>query len=59
MSSVCKCARCESVGEFEMYYMRWDWDVCGYFNMCEECLENYAQYIVEEADDTAEDEDEE
>jgi hypothetical protein len=39
--------------------MRWDWDVCGYFNMCDECIEIYIQYVVEEAEDTAEDEDEE
>jgi hypothetical protein len=59
MPCPCKCARCESVGEFEMYFMRWDWDVSGYFAMCEECVENYALYVVEEAEDTAEGEDEE
>lgn len=51
------CSRCNTASaNLTTYFLRWAHDVFGYFAMCDNCVENYQEYIVE--DDESDEEDE-
>jgi hypothetical protein len=46
------CHRCCSTAcALRTYFLRWSHDVSGYFALCDNCVEDYLIYVVEEDED--------